>query len=447
MAEVDNPSRQQTPLTRRRRVAALVAAVAVLSSAAGVGASTFIRSPQQQAAEANGPGPTVLTAKVERRILRDTVVVRGTAVGGRTIDFQPVVADGKKPIITAVRTKPGASIGPGKVIMEISGRPVFALAGEKPAYRDLLPGSQGDDVAQLQDALKDLGYSPGDSNGVFGAGTKHAVTTLYQHLGYEVPVAAGTDETALNNAEDQVVQANRAVEDAAARLKATTDIAAARKAFARAREDAARANRQKRELEEHSGPMLPLAEAVFLPEFPARIEKINTSVGATVEKPPLTLSSGELVSQAFVNSVQRRLLKVGMTVEIHAESLVKPVRGRISAIGEFVSDPSNGSTGNPITVTPTDRLPARLSGQDVRLTVVRAATPTPVLAVPQSAVFTSIEGVSTLLVKGPDGSVDKVEVETAATGDGYVAITAANGSRLEAGADVVIGDEAAGVSK
>ena len=36
-----------------------------------------------------------------------------------------------------------------KVILTASGRPVFALQGELPAYRDLVPGISGDDVLQL----------------------------------------------------------------------------------------------------------------------------------------------------------------------------------------------------------------------------------------------------------------------------------------------------------
>ena len=72
----------------------------------------------------------------------------------------------------------------------MSGRPVIALPGVVPAYRDLGAGDQGTDVRQLRAALCTVGVlrvgcdDPPDD---FDAVTAQAVDSLYQQLGYPAP--------------------------------------------------------------------------------------------------------------------------------------------------------------------------------------------------------------------------------------------------------------------
>jgi hypothetical protein len=56
-------------------------------------------------------------------------------------------------IVTAVRTHEGATVRPGKVLLEVSECPVYALPGDFPAYRDLMPGQTGKNVASLRAGL------------------------------------------------------------------------------------------------------------------------------------------------------------------------------------------------------------------------------------------------------------------------------------------------------
>jgi hypothetical protein len=73
----------------------------------------------------------------------------------------------------------------GDVILTASGRPVFALQGQVPTYRDLVPGSSGDDVLQLEQSLKRLGFDPGLADGIYDENTSAAVTAWYKSKKWE----------------------------------------------------------------------------------------------------------------------------------------------------------------------------------------------------------------------------------------------------------------------
>ncbi|MEU1480858.1 hypothetical protein [Streptomyces sp. NPDC005760] len=115
-------------------------------------------------AEADPPQQGVLTAPVENRVLKDSVIIRGTVVAGQSVDVAPSGSGGEATTSAVVTKAPkavGTEIKAGQVLVEISGHPVFALKGRVPVYRDLKPGSTGDDVAQLQSALGALGHGTG----------------------------------------------------------------------------------------------------------------------------------------------------------------------------------------------------------------------------------------------------------------------------------------------
>ena len=60
--------------------------------------------------------------------------------------------------MTQVAVDIGDEVLEGTRLIEVSGRPVFALQGDVPVYRTLTPGMAGADVAQMQVALARLGY-------------------------------------------------------------------------------------------------------------------------------------------------------------------------------------------------------------------------------------------------------------------------------------------------
>ncbi|MGE5830613.1 MAG: hypothetical protein ACM30G_19935, partial [Micromonosporaceae bacterium] len=206
-------------MMRQRWTVMGTAVTAVIVTVAGVIAASFVKSPGDVAADTLGPGPSILTAPVERRVLTDTIVLRGKVSPQSSFEVTPGNAGGGVPIVTAVFTSAGATVETGKVLLQISGRPFFAFAGSIPMYRDLRPGSTGADVAQLQVALRALGHpTQTDRAGFFGLGTKRALSTFYESIGYSAPVTGDGDDTAA--ARRQVTLAERALRDARLALAA-----------------------------------------------------------------------------------------------------------------------------------------------------------------------------------------------------------------------------------
>lgn len=212
-------------LGRRRRILIWVVAGAVALTGAGVVLAGAIRSPAQVAADAAAPPASVLADRVERRVLTSSVVVRGTVTAEQSLTVSPgagaaaAAGTGGKPVVTRVNKQPGAAVQAGEVLVEVSGRPVFALAGALPVYRDLKPGATGKDVGQLQEGLKALGHATGkDPAGTYGAGTKAAVTALYAALGYTPRPADPGDAEKLQAAEDAADSAQRQVTTAKSAL-------------------------------------------------------------------------------------------------------------------------------------------------------------------------------------------------------------------------------------
>lgn len=88
--------------------------------------------------------------------------------------------------VTAVRVRAGDEVTVGSVLYEVNLRPVQVARGEVPAFRSLAPGSDGDDVRQLQQMLGELGYYGGPQDGGFGSGTERAVRAWQDDLGIPV---------------------------------------------------------------------------------------------------------------------------------------------------------------------------------------------------------------------------------------------------------------------
>ncbi|MFJ8858475.1 peptidoglycan-binding protein [Streptomyces sp. NPDC102451] len=468
-------------LTRRRRWVAAVVAGAVVLAGAGVAASQVIKSPAQAAAEAGPPPMDVLVARVEKRVLRDTVIVRGMATAGQTVAISPSVSgeNAGTPVITKLPVSVGDRITAGKVLMEVSGRPVFTLRGKLPVYRDLKPGTVGDDVEQLQRALRAQGHGTGqDRAGTFGSGTKAALTGFYTSIGYDPLPAVADGGESLTSAQEAVTGAQRALEDAedASRGGATesggtggaADTAAqgeaARKpasdggtdrAVQRAREDLAEARQRLGQAQAASGPLLPAGEVVFLEDFPARVDSVAARVGSQVSGPAMTVSGGALVVSAQLQEHQKGLVRPGQKVEILSEvsgvtasAEVLTVAGTMTlpdaqapatgADADGQAPASAGERGYAMVIRPDRPLDAGLAGQDVRLTIEAAATDGDALVVPVSAVSAGADGRTTVtVVEG--ASRRRVEVRPGTTGDGYVEIKPVDGGRLAEGDNVMTG--------
>ncbi|MDX3534448.1 peptidoglycan-binding domain-containing protein [Streptomyces sp. MB09-01] len=475
-------------LSRRRRWIGAVAGGAVLLTAVGVGSSFVIKSPAQAAAEAGPPPVDVLTSRVEKRVLRDTLIVRGTASAAQTVQVAP--SGGGEGAAAAVVTKlplaQGSEAGAGRVLMEISGRPLFVLPGKTPVYRDLKPGATGDDVAQLQRALAAMGHgSGGDKAGQFGAGTKAALTAFYASIGYD-PLPASTDGgQAVTGAQDSVSGAERALQDARAAAKAEVPGGGAtgatgapgasaapsgkpassgsdpQLAVTRAQEDLDKARRRLSEAQAKAGPMLPAGEVVFLDGLPARVDALNVAVGSNVSGTAMTLSAGELVVRAQLKEHQKGLVRAGQKVEIQSEVSRITAAAQVQSVDDKLSVPkaaapaggsgqgpgqgqgqAQGPAGQPgyaLVIRPDQPLDPSLVGQDVRLTIEAAATDGAALVVPVSAVSAGADGLTSVTVVDASGAQRRVGVKAGTVGDGFVEVVPSAPGTLNEGDSVVTG--------
>ncbi|MFF5633726.1 peptidoglycan-binding protein [Streptomyces sp. NPDC012825] len=476
--------------TGRQRWVAAIALGAVCVTLGGLGATLLVKSTAQAAAEAAAPPPSLLTAPVEHRVLTSSVITRGEVVAEQMVEVTPRGAAGEGgtgPVITKVPVRPGDTVRAGQVLMEVSGRPVFALEGTLPVYRDLRPGTTGDDVRQLQQALRKIGHDTApDAAGGFGTGTKNALNSFYASLGYD-PVPAHAEEgDPVAEAGLRVTSSERALEDAedAARTRGAADAkdgtatpegsastAAGddghlRKAVLRAQEDLATARKALAAAEKASGPTLPAAEVVFLKSFPARVNAVVAKAGEEATGTAMTLSSGRLVVQAYVPEYQKDLIRVGREAEMYSEVTGTSAKGQVTSVtdkrlmaasaagqGQDDGSPRNGDVTTPqggagwlVEITPSTPLKADLTGQDVRVTVIAASTGGKTLVVPITAISSGADGLTTVTVVEADGDRRQVEVRTGTAGDGFVAVTPKTAGLLAEDDQVITGASRKGSS-
>ncbi|MFJ3959426.1 peptidoglycan-binding protein [Streptomyces sp. NPDC090036] len=494
-----DPEDDRVGLARGRRLVLAVVGGAALMAVGGLLATTLVKSPAQVAAETGPPAQGALTAEVERRVLAQTVVMRGTVVADQSVAVSPQGvrsgAGAGAALVTRLPLQAGDPVTAGQLIAEVSGRPVFTLHGALPMYRDLGPGDTGDDVAQLQQALRELGHGTGaDARGVFGAGTKAALTARYRAIGYEPLPAVADGGAALKSAREAVRSATWAVEDASDSARpaaAPTGVPAetgsgkggaaappsptagsgpgsgsntgSGRALARARQALGEARAALLAAEAADGPMLPASETVFLGAFPARVSSLGARAGSPVSGPVLTLSAGELVVEAYLKDDKRQLLRAGMTVVVSSEVSGTDVRGKVALVATERStaqpagplpqqnqggqDSKGGGSGGGggadlgyrMVVRPDRPLPVGFAGQDVRLTVESAATDGEALVVPVTAVSAGADGRTVVTAVSAEGTQRRIEVRTGTSGDGFVAVAPARAGALAAGTRVVIG--------
>lgn len=451
-------------LGRRRKVVALVAGGALVLTVAGVAASLVVRSPAQVAAEAKAPHQGVLTAPVEKRVLKDSVVLRGTVAAGQSVDVTVSGAAGtagtSRSVVTKAPKPVGSKVVAGQVIAEISGRPVFALKGKVPVYRDLKSGATGDDVAQLQSALAQLGHASNpDARGTFGSGTRRALAGFYTSIGYD-PVSAQTDgATAVQEAQDAVTAAERTAQDAedARDARATQET---RRAAERADQDLQRARTRLSRAQAEAGPMLPASEVVYLSGFPARVDSVSAVLGSAVTGKVMTLSAGRLVVDGYLQEAQKGLVRTGQKAEILQEQTGKVTRAKVRSVAdtpeaaeqsgdgaaasaeggaEAGSGQQSAAQGYRMVVAPDTPLASGAVGEDVRLTVEAASTEGEALVVPVSAVSAASDGGTVVTVVTSSGKQRRVAVRTGTNGDGYVEVRPVDGAALAEGDQVVTG--------
>jgi peptidoglycan hydrolase-like protein with peptidoglycan-binding domain len=382
----------------------MVIAAVVVSVAATWVASARVRSPAEVAARTAPPTPSPILARVEARELSTKVVTRGTGHYGSllTLTVNRSALKRSRPILTSM-ARAGTAVKEGDVVATISGRPVFALAGAQPSYRDLGPGMSGRDVLQLEGALHRAGLPTGPVDGRYDSATQAAVSELYHRHRLQPLQATDAELASLLPIETRLIAGGRP----------------------------------------HGGVLVSADEVVFLPSMPVRVAKLLVPVGAVPGTQLMTVTDSVVSIDGTMPTEDAALVKVGAAAVVDEANLGVQAQGRVSAIASSPGTDGADAVHVAFKVV-VDNPPPAVVGASVRVTIPVNRTDKAKLTVPVSAVSLAADGTSRLQ-RSVAGKLEFIAVKTGLAADGYVVVTPVSGA-LAAGDRVVVGLDAKGAS-
>lgn len=463
-------------LDRKYKLALSLIFVVLLAVASWIVGSK-IQSPAEAAARTAPPTPSPILVPVEERVLTSDIITRGTARFGlpQSISLAPSPLKSEAGVITTLPAR-GDQLKEGAVLLTASGRPVFLLQGDTPAYRDLVSGLLGEDVRQLEVALKRLKFDPGPMDGVYDEKTSAAVADLYTAAGYasfspseeqlaglhslENELAIAVNENAI--AENtlalaplaiKAAQAQRAAAvasssgsaQAAAQLNGDIAVKTAEEAQKAAEREVKRLTNLVDELtaefetarSKFDSPM-PMDEVVFIPSFPVRVQEINAKIGDVASGPVIVVTNNNLAIDSSLPLAEAPLVKSDMKVAIDEPDLGLQATGVVSRVADTPG--TDGADGYHIYFEVlVDETQVRLEGVSLRLTIPVESTGGAVTVVPISALFLAADGTSRVQVE-KNGKLEFVTVKPGLSADGFVEVAPVDGT-LSAGQLVLVGYE------
>ncbi len=159
-----------------RRTAAVVSAVVVVAAAGATVVALAGRG--DGGAERTAGALPPASAQVTRQTLRETLDVDGELGYGPTL-----TATSRRGGTVTWLPAAGAEVGRGQPLCRIDDAPVVLLHGSMPAYRTMAPGTEGADVAQLEQNLRALGYQGFTVDDEYTDATADAVERWQEKLG------------------------------------------------------------------------------------------------------------------------------------------------------------------------------------------------------------------------------------------------------------------------
>lgn len=399
---------------RRRWLIAAVAFVLFVGgvTAGGVVLGPMLRTPEQVAAESAPPAASLVLAKAEKRVVSKAVRVRGRVEAGAVTTLTvPSGLAGASAVVTAVPVAAGDTLREGSVVVEIAGEPLFALHTAFPFYRDITAGDRGPDVAELERALRRLGYST-DLDAVFEAVTQQALAQFYADRGYRVPRRPRSGPSAPPTSR---------------------------------KPDGGSGTSREEDTEVRGKPMLPRSHVIRIGQPPHEISAVRVHVGSVLRKPDavlLELDRAQSTVSAVVEVQERALISPGEKAVIHDDVRGTTAEAVVESIAEQSTRTETGVgyavrlrfTGEPMKPTPE---------HTVRITIGGENNTEPVLAVPYTAVYSRPDG-STYVTIARDveesarPETRDVTVRTGRTADGWVRIVEAP-PELKPGTRLVVG--------
>lgn len=159
-------------MTRNRKIAAAVAALAVVGAGVAVGLTAGGSGAQQ--------GEVIVFGKVQTRTLQDTVSLTGTLARKQIRN----VTAGSAGLVSTVTATDGTSVQQGEHLFSLNGRPAIAEQGTVRFFRSLTLGDEGQDVLQLKKILTAAGDYPGPMTDYFNQQTQFALAQWQAQEGY-----------------------------------------------------------------------------------------------------------------------------------------------------------------------------------------------------------------------------------------------------------------------
>lgn len=412
--------------------AALLAAATV---AAWVAASQA-RTPAQRAADADAPSPSTITVEVESGQLVDELVLQGTVTRRErtTVPGPGGTAEGAQSVVTALPLAPGDTVYPGTVLAEVSGRPVIALPGDFPAYRELDRGMSGPDVRQLQRALQPRWGTP--VTGTFDVRTEQDVRRMYESAGYqpverELPREPAQEPQERQDSEDPDPSAAPSGSPPPASSPPPPETA----------------------------PVVPAREIAYLAQLPATVTAGHVEVGDDGSGPLLDVASGRWQVEAPLGATTDVDLS-GLSGDGEIVFRDGPLAGTEATFegvrapaqdggeqdqegGEPAGDPG-GDPGDAEATTAVFGIAGDVddltADQPQPVVVERARSPDDAVIVPLSALWTEADSSAVVRVVADDGTTREVPVEVTVTVAGEAAVRPVAG---DGGAALAEGDEVA----
>ncbi|MDR1448511.1 MAG: peptidoglycan-binding protein [Candidatus Ancillula sp.] len=399
----------KTVLTRRFRWLVLLIIFSCAFGTLGLVVGMHMKSPEQVKAEAQPPSPSQIKSKVEQKVLENSVISRGEigsdsqlllGIGGLRKDGA-IDKPGTGGMLTASFVKPGDELKEGVKVLEVDGRPLILLQGEKPTYRDFATGEEGDDIKQLQNSLTRLGYYCAVS-GKFDTATADALERFYRALGYPLSKSnAGSSSSSASKAQDTPNPADTGVDAGKPATPAERTVSIS-----------------------HN-------EIIFLPSFPLWTTEVATSVGYGAPEVVLKMSSSQLIVSSKLNPSDCSLAQKGVDAQLFIDES-QPTSGKIVSACD---------ANSVIHIAPDAPLDFSLVKKNIKVQLVAAKTSNPVLTVPLSAIFSNSEG-KLFVIKSDSDKQIRVEVKTGAKNPEEIEITPVNPEQLKAGDEIIVGQNA-----
>ena len=134
---------------RRRLLITLGAVLAAVALVAGTwAAASHFQSPAQREASAQAPTPGPVLVTVTRGDLTERTTLNASATPATSQKVALPLPEGRA-VLTRAGVEKGDTLASGQVAAWVNDRPVIALRGAFPLFRDLGPGDTGSELTQI----------------------------------------------------------------------------------------------------------------------------------------------------------------------------------------------------------------------------------------------------------------------------------------------------------